>query len=515
MFDTTYHLLLNHYPNFFNTGETTFKFEYRLKHKNGHYVWILTRGRAVLDDAGLPLRTVGSHSDITSRKEAEKRLQYEALHDSLTGLPNRMLLLDRLQHAIHFSERDDKYQYAVLFLDLDNFKDINDSLGHDAGDRILIECAERIRSCARSVDTVARLGGDEFIILLEKFDDYNTPVSIAQRISKELSRSSQVLRTEIYLTASIGIVYGSPTYTVANTLLRDADIAMYQAKDAGRATFKIFDAEMGQKVTERIERERALVQAVQNEEFKLAFQPIVSLKTGEMLGLEALVRWHHPQRGIIQPDGFIQIAEETGLIVDIGNWVLLEACRQIKTWEQSFPQTKKLSMSVNISGKQIATPGFFDFLVQTLQETKLEGKRLHLEITENTIVEDAEQALSTLTKISTLGVELHLDDFGTGYSSIGYLHRFPIQALKIDKSFVDRLAEQDKGRAMVGGIIHLANMLNLEVVAEGIEHFEQITLLKELNCGQGQGFYAAKPMYKEDVEFFLAKEGNTFDLSEK
>ncbi|MBT3315498.1 MAG: EAL domain-containing protein [Anaerolineae bacterium] len=290
---------------------------------------------------------------------------------------------------------------------------------------------------------------------------------------------------------------------------------MYQAKDAGRATYKIFDSQMGEKVTKRIERERELVQAIQNNNFKLTYQPIVALETGEMLSVEALVRWHHPLHGIIQPDDFILIAEETGLILEIGNWVLAEACKQIKIWDQSFPQAKKLSMSVNLSGKQIANPDFFDFLVHTLEETKLQAKRLHLEITENTIVEDAEQALNTLSKISALGVELHLDDFGTGYSSIAYLHNFPIKALKIDKSFIHRLKNQGKGRALIEGIIHLATVLGLDVVAEGIELPEQLTLLKELNCGQGQGFYAAEPMYKEDMEFMLRKSGNIFDLNKE
>jgi EAL domain-containing protein (putative c-di-GMP-specific phosphodiesterase class I) len=290
---------------------------------------------------------------------------------------------------------------------------------------------------------------------------------------------------------------------------------MYQAKDTGRAKYAIFDSVMGLKVAKRIEREHELVQAIQNKNFKLTYQPIVSLETGEIFSMEALIRWHHPQRGIIQPDDFIPIAEESGLILRIGNWVLVEACKQIKMWDQEFPQAKNLSMSVNISGKQIASPDFYDFLKRTLQETDLEAHRLHLEITENTIVEDIDQALRTLTEISTLGVELHLDDFGTGYSSIAYLHRFPIKALKIDKSFIDRLLDKNKGQALVGGIIHLANVLDLEVVAEGIEYSNQLALLKELKCGQGQGFYAAKPMYKKDMELILAKNGNIFDLNKE
>ena len=498
-----------------NKEDPTFKFEYRLKHKKGHYIWVLTRGRAVLDDTGIPSRTVGSHSDITSRKEAEKRLQHDALHDALTGLSNRVLLLDRLQHSIHYSARDENYKYAVLFLDLDKFKDINDTLGHDVGDQILIECAKRIKACARSVDTVARLGGDEFVVLLEKFDSSNGPVIIAERILEELLRPSDIFQIEFPLTASIGIVFGNSAYSTPNAILKDADIAMYQAKETGRAKYAIFDSIMGQKVTERIERERELAQAIQNKNFKLTYQPIVSLETGEILSMEALIRWHHPLRGIIQPDDFIPVAEECGLILEIGNWVLAEACKQIKTWDQSFPQAKKLSISVNISGKQIASPDFCNFLIHTLQETDLEAKRLHLEITENTIVEDVEQALRTLTEISALGVELHLDDFGTGYSSIAYLHRFPIKALKIDKSFIDRLLDKNKGQALVGGIIHLANVLDLNVVAEGIEYSDQLALLKELKCGQGQGFYAAKPMYKEDMELILAKEGNIFDLDKE
>jgi diguanylate cyclase (GGDEF)-like protein/PAS domain S-box-containing protein len=492
--------------NFIDNQDATFEFEYRLRHKNGQYIWILTRGKAVLDESGTPIRTVGSHSDISLRKKAEAKLQHDALHDALTGLPNRMLLLDRLQHALHFSERDKNYQYAVLFLDLDKFKDINDSLGHDVGDQILIECAQRIKSCARSVDTVARLGGDEFIILLENFDSSNSPVTIAERIFKELLRPSGILNIEIPMTASIGIVFGNSAYSTPNIILKDADIAMYQAKNAGRARYAIFDSEMGKKVAERIKRERELAQAIQNNDFKLSFQPIVDLSTGEMLGMEALVRWHHAEEGIIQPNEFIPVAEETGLILEIGNWVLEEACKQVKDWEKDHPRVKNLSISVNISGKQITHHEFFDFLVQTLQETKLDPKRLHLEITESTIVEDAEQALKALKRISKLGVQLHLDDFGTGYSSIGYLHRFPISALKIDKTFIDRIAHDGKGRALVEGIIHLAAVLDLNVVAEGIELIEQLTMLKELNCALGQGFYAAKPMYKEDMELLFKKE---------
>ncbi|MBT3189954.1 MAG: EAL domain-containing protein [Anaerolineae bacterium] len=489
-----------------------FEYEYRLRHKEEHYLWVLTRGKTILNDTGIPIRTVGSHSNITSRKEAEKQLQYDSLHDALTDLPNRILLLDRLQRAIRFSERDGIYQYAVLFLDLDNFKDINDTLGHDTGDQILVECASRIKSCARNVDTVSRLGGDEFVILLEGIDDDYSPIGIAQRISDELALPFKILQTEIRLTTSIGIVFGNSTYTTANALLRDSDIAMYQAKGAGRAKYEIFDPKMRQKITERIKAERELAQAIQNHDFKLTFQPIVSLETGHMLGLEALVRWHHPQRGIIQPDDFIPIAEETGLILEIGNWVLEEACNQLVAWDQIFPQAKQLSISVNISGQQITNPGFFDLIVSILQKTKLEPNRLHLEITENTIVEDVEQTLHTITKISSLGVELHLDDFGTGYSSIAYLHRFPVKALKIDKSFIARLEHQENGNghALVRGIINLANTLNLDVIAEGIEYSEQFTFLKELNCGQGQGFYASKPVYKEDMELILAEQRKIF-----
>ncbi len=498
---------------FFDKEVQTFNFEYRLKHKDGHDVWVQIQGRSVFDENDIPVRTIGSHSDITSRKNEEEKLQHDVFHDALTGLPNRMLLLNRLQRAIHVSERDKDYRYAVLFLDLDNFKDINDTLGHDAGDRVLIECAHRLQSCARKADIVARLGGDEFVILLENFDNSNDPIIVAKRISDELVKPLQILQTKISLTASIGITYNGPLYTTADALLKDADIAMYQAKDTGRARYQIFDPQMEQEVKGRIERERDLVQAIKNNNFRLVFQPIVSLETGEIFSMEALVRWHHPQRGIIPAVDFISIAEESGHILELSNWVLTEACKQIKNWDQSFPQAKKLSISVNISGKQIENPDFCNFLIHTLQETKLEAKRLHLEITENTIVEDVEQALHVLTEISALGVELHLDNFGTGLSSIAYLHHFPITGLKIDKSFIARLIDQDKEQALVGGIIHLANLLGLDVVAEGIERSDQLSLLKELHCGQGQGFYAAKPMSKEDMELFLAKGKNFFDLN--
>ena len=429
-------------------------------------------------------------------QESKEHFRHAAFHDSLTGLPNRALLTDHLQLSIDRSKLNNGHLFALLFLDLDRFKNINDSLGHVAGDQLLIAIARRLEECLRPTDTAARLGGDEFAILLDGLEDYSHAIQVAERAQKELTRPFNLNGHEVYTTASIGITLCSTGYEQPESILRDADTAMYRAKEKGKARHEVFDLVMHAKAVTRLQLENDLRRAVERQEFQLHYQPIVSLATAKIVGFESLVRWQHPQRGMVSPLDFISIAEETGLIVELGLWVLREACRQTREWQQKDPS---LMISVNLSGKQFTQPDLIDQIKRILDETNLDPRSLKLEITESVVMENADTASSMLMQLRALGIQSSIDDFGTGYSSLSYLHRFPVNTLKIDRSFISRMDEGDEETEIVRTIMTLATNLGMEVVAEGIETEKQLAHLKAMKCTYGQGYLFSKPVNAGDA----------------
>jgi diguanylate cyclase (GGDEF)-like protein/PAS domain S-box-containing protein len=427
--------------------------------------------------------------DVTQQMLAAQKLHRQAFYDSLTNLPNRIWFNERITDAIERVKRHPDYLFAVLFLDLDRFKVVNDSLGHLAGDRLLIAVASRLSSSVRPIDTVSRLGGDEFAILLENIQNLNEVYKITQRIQQELSLPFYLERQEFFTNASIGIVFSSIGYERVEDILRDADIAMYSAKNQGKGCYKLFDISMRDRAMMTSQLENELRKAIERDEFVVHYQLIVSLETQETVGFEALVRWHHPQQGLIPPAEFIPVAEETGLIVAIDLLVLRKACRQMKLWQDTQQISLSSTISVNLSSKQLLQPNLVEQIRTILEETGLEASNLNLEITESAIIENPKSAAVLLAKLKALGIGLSLDDFGTGYSSLSYLHRFPVNILKIDRSFINKMELEPERFEIVRAIVTLGNALGLQVIAEGVETTEQLVLLQELQCQYGQGYF--------------------------
>jgi diguanylate cyclase (GGDEF)-like protein len=438
-------------------------------------------------------------------EETKEHFRHAAFHDSLTGLPNRAMFTELLKAEIESSNRREDHMFAVLFLDLDRFKNINDSLGHTHGDLLLVAFAERLERTLRPIDTLARFGGDEFAILLSGMTDATDAVRVAQRIQDELSQPFVLHKNSAFATASIGIALSSSGYDRPEDILRDADIAMYRAKENGKARYEVFDHGMHARAVSRLQLESDLRQAIEKKEFCVYYQPIVSLQTGRLSGFEALVRWNHPRRGLVSPADFIPVAEETGLIVPIGEWVLNEACVQVRQWQIDSPIHRSLSLSVNLSARQVAQPDLLDRIKEALAISKLNPHCLKLEITESVVMENAEAAALMFKQLRSLGVQLSIDDFGTGYSSLSYLHRFPLNYLKIDRSFVMRLTTENDN-AIVRTISTLARNLGMEVIAEGIETEEQYQQLKMLGCEYGQGYLFSRPVKNDRVPHLLAQD---------
>ncbi len=443
-------------------------------------------------------------NEITERKRVESQLLHLAFHDALTGLANRAAFMNRLKHALNYSKRHSNYLFAVLFIDLDRFKVINDSLGHLIGDQLLLVIASRLQVCVRSIDTVARLGGDEFTILVEGIQDVSDAIIVAERIKQELVLPFDLDGQEVFITASIGIALSSTVeYEHPQEVLRDADTAMYRAKMLGRERYELFNSDMYANALARLQLETDLRRAIEREEFRIYYQPIISLTSGFILGFEALLRWQHPERGLLNPADFIPLAEETGLIFSIGNWALYEACRQMQAWRTCYRSKLLEKISVNLSLKQFSQPDLIEQIGQILRSTGLDARTLVLEITESVIVENDDKASAALLQLREMGIELSIDDFGTGYSSLGHLYNFPISVLKIDRSFISLIDTNIKNLEIVEIIVTLAHKLGVYVVAEGVETKEQLALLRKLNCEYGQGHFFSVPLNTSGVEVLI------------
>ena len=445
--------------------------------------------------------------DITERKNLEEELQHRAFHDTLTGLPNRALFSDRLRHAMDRTRRE-AGKVAVLLMDLDDFKLVNDSLGHSAGDELLVDVGERLVASLRAGDTAARLGGDEFALLLENLADVDEAERVAERIAEKLRPPFVLGERETLVTASIGIAFDGTTATNKGPeeLMRDVDVAMYRAKRSGKARYALFDETISARAMERLELIDELLRVLAREELALHYQPKVSLATGRIVGFEALLRWDHPERGRLLPERFVSLAEETGLIVPIGRWILREACHTAREWQQLYPRDPPLVVCVNLSANQLRGPDLFRDVHQVIQQSGMEPSSLDLEITESVAMEDAPATAATLERLHALGVRVIIDDFGTGYSSLSRLESFSVDYIKIDRSFVGRLEEETGAAVLIEAMIDLSHALGIEVIAEGVETAGQLERLREMGCDIAQGYYFSRPQPSEAIQVLLEKQ---------
>jgi diguanylate cyclase (GGDEF)-like protein/PAS domain S-box-containing protein len=501
-----------------------FQNEHRILHENGEYLWVLARGLRVLQDDGKPSRVAGSLTDITSRKHAEAELLHNAFYDGLTNLPNRALFMDRLGSTLARAERHRDYVFAVLFLDMDRFKIVNDSLGHGVGDQLLISLAQRLENCLRPGDTAARLGGDEFTVLLDDIASPEDVSQIAHRFQNELARPFELQGHSVVSTASIGIVLGREKgaplrYSQPEEILRDADTALYRAKALGRSRHEVFDETMHLRAVSLLKLEADLRRAFENEEFQVFYQPILSLHNGRIAGFEALARWQHPTRGLVSPGEFVPLAEETGLIVPLDDWVFKQACRQTHFWKQQFDAdfatrrppygqagSTPLTININLSSRHFADSNLTEKIERLLGESELDASALHLEITESVILDNLQDTAAMLKKLKTLGLLLAIDDFGTGYSSLSYLHQLPLDFLKIDRAFTNQMSEGGENQEIVRAILSLAQNLQMQTVAEGVETEGQAQLLKSIGCDFGQGYLFSRPLTAKEATTLLMED---------
>jgi diguanylate cyclase (GGDEF)-like protein/PAS domain S-box-containing protein len=487
------------------SGSGEVRHEYRIRHADGTYRWVLTRGRAYPDSTGRMMRISGLQSDVTQRRVSEELLQYDAFYDGLTGLPNRALFMDRLGRVVERARRNPGYEFAVLFLDLDGFKTVNDHLGHSAGDQLLRAVGRRLRQCIRPSDTVARLGGDEFTILLEDSSAVDAAVQVTQRIAEALALPFHIGEYEMSVSASVGIAGNMRGYSRAEEPLHDADAAMYRAKTQGTGGYAIFDDAMHRESVAKLELQVDLCRALERDELRLQFQPIVSLASGSVVGFEALVRWQHPDRGLISPAAFLPLAEETGLIVPLGVWVLREACCQLDRWGRAGSQFGRLFVSVNLSGKQLALRSLRQEVNRIVYASGAGTCNLKLEITEGAFLDRSGPTGELLRQLGDLNVGLFIDDFGTGQSNLGSLRHFAVDMLKVDRSLIAHLDDPAK-LAVVRAAVALANTLQIQVVAEGVETAEQLAEVRALGCGYAQGFFFSHPLDAEEADALLASE---------
>jgi diguanylate cyclase (GGDEF)-like protein/PAS domain S-box-containing protein len=479
-----------------------YQLEKRYCHKMGQTIWVLQSASLIRESDGKPRHVVLQIQDISDRKKAEELIHHAAFHDALTGLPNRTLFADRLSMAIERAKRSSVYQFAVLFVDLDRFKVVNDSLGHDMGDRLLVDLSKRFQGCLRKVDTIARLGGDEFAILLDGIVNTDVAVEIAERMQISLNDPFDLEGNEFYTTASIGIAYSNHGYDRLEDILRDADTAMYKAKANGKARHEVFDSKMHTRAVQTLTLENELRRALDKNEIKAFFQPIIELKTGRIIGFEALARWIHPERGMVSPADFIPLAEETGLIVPVDLSILRQACQHTAEWQKKY-KLPNLNVSVNLSGKQFNQTNLIEEIKEILFETELHPHFLKIEITETIVMENTAVTIEILKQLKGIGAQISIDDFGTGYSSLSYLHRFPFDFLKIDRSFINRMTMDRESLGIVKTINALAIELEKSVIAEGIEKEEHQKMLCEIGCEYGQGYLFSKPVDAISAEQLL------------
>lgn len=482
------------------TGQTV-TLETQIQHKRGYHI--------PLSAIAYPVKIKNSvqgvfvfYENISQRKTFEEKLKHQAYHDSLTGIPNRLLFSDRLDYAIEKQKKSDQYRFTVLLIDLDRFKSVNDSLGHQAGDELLKAFSGRISGCLRTKDTLARLGGDEFAILLPDIIDKNKVTMIASRVRDAAESSFAIQGQEVHVSASIGIVMDTRAYDDANHLIRDADLAMYHAKDSGKAQFKFFSPEMHDNLMASVTMEKELRQALELSQLMLYYQPIVRVADKKAVGFEALIRWNHPQKGMIPPDHFIPIAEETGLILPIGEWIIDTACAQLALWKQQYKG--ELSININISIRQFLQNNFTENLLASVWRHQLKEDQIKLEFTESLLMEHTKSAVKKLNDLKDTGFTLAIDDFGTGYSSLSYLQQFPIDQIKIDRSFINSMERREDSFEIVKSILSLTKSLGLSTVAEGVETEMHHNILNELSCEFAQGYYFAKPMADRETFSFLA-----------
>lgn len=484
----------------FNWQEVCIRIENQIK--------VCTASRAILSlnqelESRVQERTAQLSAEIIQHKQTQDKLRYQAFHDVLTDLPNRTLFFSLLKEAIHCQKNSPQYQYGILFLDCDRFKLVNDSFGHRIGDQLLVAFTQRLKQMIPAVATMARLGGDEFTILLENFGQDRELIDVAAKINDGLKKPFYINDYEIYLNTSIGIVVGNSSYEEPETLLRDADIAMYQAKESGKACYQVFTPEMYVQTLQRLELEQDLRKALNHEEFTLVYQPIVDLKNSRLIGFEALVRWQHPKKGIISPLAFIPVAEDTGLILPLGAWVLRRACQTLRSWQQQLVSENRpippVRMSVNLAAQQLNQENLIHQVDAILQETGLESRYLKLELTESAIIENSRAVSVFLDDLCQRSIEVSIDDFGTGYSSLSYLHRFPVNTLKIDRTFVNYLNAPGGESRLVDTIVTLAHHLDMNVIAEGVETGLQKETLETMGCEYGQGYLFAKPLSEEEA----------------
>ena len=482
--------------------------EYRFRHLNGSYVWLRDEFKVLYNSKGQPYELVGYVVDITEKKTLEEKMQYDAFHDNLTGLPNRALFMDRLNVLVSQIRRKESPRFAILFIDLDRFKKVNDSFGHAVGDQLLIAASKRIGECLRPGDTIARFGGDEFSIILNNTANLEVSLKISERIQEKLKPFFTINNHEIFTSVSIGISISKQEYSDAEDMIRDADTAMYQAKANGKSCHVLFDEEMHAAVVKSLRLENELRHAIDRGEGLLVhYQPIFAVQSSKVIGFEALVRWNHPEFGFLSPDEFIPVAEESGLIKALDRWVIRQACRQIVTWQRMYPSSPPLSISVNISGGDFS-PSLPGEIGSIITETNINPSSLCLEITESIILEDVKEAARLLYMFKDMDVRVHLDDFGTGYSSLSYLHEFPIDTLKIDRSFVKKAVTDRETYEVVRAIASLAHNLRLSVIVEGVENLAQLEMCRNLNCEYAQGYLFCKPMEPRRIEEEFHSMGN-------